>query len=161
VADRFHDLQRHRALCEQTQGPVGKPLRRRPEAKGNDFGLLLAVEYLGAEPALGLALECDLEPFRHQAFPQSLNRARSTVERLSNLGVRPVRAIGVGLQQDTRPPHLLSGDASLLQSGKDLPLGIRQPNDILLSHGPILLGWAQHDQNHPARLPEITSVTKH
>ena len=64
------------------------------EPQGNDLGLLLAVQHLAADPALRLAVDCDLEPFRHQTFPKPLDRSRSTVDTM--LGdpasvVRPVR----------------------------------------------------------------------
>jgi hypothetical protein len=141
-------------LGEQPECPVGKPFRRLPKPQGDDLGLLLAVEHLAADPALRFALEGDLEPFGHQAFAQALHGMRPTIEGVGDPGVRPVRTVHIGLQQDAGPPHFLGRNSLLLQQpGQHLPLGVRQPNNVFLSHGPTLRGWGHHDQNRPMRLP--------
>jgi hypothetical protein len=85
------------------------------EPQGDDLGLLLAVEHLAADPALGLAVEGGLEPARHQPLPKALHRSRPTVERVGDLGVRPIRPVRVGLEEDARSPSLLGRDPGSLQ----------------------------------------------
>ncbi len=78
MADRLDDLQRHGALGEQTQRPVGKPLRRWTEAQGDDLGFLLAVENLAADTALGLTVEGDTDKDlgRHHLWVSALSSLR-------------------------------------------------------------------------------------
>jgi hypothetical protein len=68
---------------------------------------LLAVENLSANPALGLAIERDLEPLGHEAFPNVFHGFRATVEGIGDLGVGPVRSVGIRLDQNLGTTHLL------------------------------------------------------
>jgi hypothetical protein len=67
------------------------------------------------------------------------HRLGAAAERFGNLPIRPRRAVGVGLEQNLRPPNLLAGSAQLLHNHRQMfPLLIRQTNDELLSHQSLL-----------------------
>lgn len=68
-----------------------------------------------------------------------LHRLGAAAERLGNLPIRPRRAIGIGLEQNLRPPNLLACSAQLPDHATQLvTFLIRQTNHILLSHQSLL-----------------------
>jgi hypothetical protein len=68
-----------------------------------------------------------------------LHRLGAAAIRLGNLPVRPRGAIGIGLEQNLRPPDFLAGSAELLyHAAQFFPFRIRQTNHILLLHQSLL-----------------------
>ena len=104
---------------------------------------MLAVEDLTTHPLLESAVERGLEPFCHQAFANVFHRFRAAVEGVGDLGVDPVGAVRIRLEQHLGTTHLLRRHMALLgKTVQNIPLRIGQANNILLVHGPILLGGA-------------------
>jgi hypothetical protein len=154
MAHRLHDFQNDGLFGQQSQSPVGESFRRQPQPQGNDLGFLISVEDLSTNSTLRFAVERDLKPFGHETLPNVFYGLRATIECVSDLRIRPVGPIRICLEQNSGAKDLLSRNPSLLdQTTQYLPLGIRQPNNILLLHGPTLLGWAYIDQKCQRTLP--------
>jgi hypothetical protein len=68
-----------------------------------------------------------------------LHRLGTTAKRLGDLPIRPRRTIGIGLEQNLRPPDFLTRSAQLLyHATKFFPLLIRQTNHVFLPHQSLL-----------------------
>jgi hypothetical protein len=103
-----------------------------------------------------------LEACGHETLANVFDGVRTTVERVGNLRIGPVRAIRIRLEQRVGTQHLLGRNPSLLdQIVQHFSLSIREPNNILLWHGPTLLGWAYIAHNCPGTLPQFRSLTEH
>lgn len=140
MADGRHDLQRDGLFREEAEGPVGEAWRWWPQPQGNDLGFLLAVEDLPTDAPLWLAVERKLKAVYHEALPHVFDGLCVAVKRVRNLGIGPTGAIHIGFEQDPGTQHLLRRDPWLFdQTVQQLPLGLRQANNILFSHGPTLL----------------------
>ena len=86
-----------------------------------------------------------LAAFGHETLAHIFDGLRTTVERVGDLHIGPVRAIRIRLEQHVGTQHLLRRNPSLLdQIVQHFSLSIREPNNISLWHGPTLLGWCQH-----------------
>ena len=77
---------------------MGVALRGRPEAQGDDLGLLPAVEQFGNRRVLALlAVEGPLEALEHAAAAHVLDRGGAAATGLGDLGIDPgIGAVGVG-----------------------------------------------------------------
>jgi hypothetical protein len=74
-------------------------------------------------------------------LPNILHRLGAAAQRLGDLPIRPIRSIGIGigLEQNLRPPNLLARSAQLPDHSAQLvPFFIRQTNHKLLSHQSLL-----------------------
>ena len=139
MADRLDDAEFDDAPGEQAQGPRGVALRRRPEAQGDDLGLLLAVEQLGDRRVVALlAVEGQVETLEHAAAAHVLDRGGAAATGLGDLGIDPgIGPVDVGEQQDVGATRLLASGAEPLQGVlAQRAFLVREPDDILLpGHG--------------------------
>lgn len=72
-------------------------------------------------------------------LPHILHRLGAATIRLGDLPIRPRRPIGIGLEQNLRPPNFLAGSAQLFDYPiQFFPFLIRQTNHIFLSHQSLL-----------------------
>ncbi len=88
----IHDLQRHDLLSQQLQRPTHTPFGPGTTGNRDQPALLLAVEHVfDAGTSLLLTLQCRVESFFDEPFPQRLDRPHSHPERLGGLGVLQLR----------------------------------------------------------------------
>jgi hypothetical protein len=111
---------------------------------------LLAVEQFGPRRLVPrLAVEGDFKPQRHEPFANVLDRLSATANGFRDLGVGPGRTVGIGFQKDLGAADLLGRTPELFDHRRQRgPFRIREPNDILLLHGPTLRGCG-HDAKKP------------
>jgi len=101
MTDRLDDFQLDHFASQQPQTAVGIPLRWRPQAGGDDPGLLFAVEqFLRRGLAALPALECLVETMLDKALSNRLGRPRATREGIRNSCIRPTRPIRICLEQN-------------------------------------------------------------
>jgi hypothetical protein len=140
-ADRFHDLQFHHLIGQQPQRPMAEAGGRLAQPHGDQLRLGGAIEQLRRWRCRAFsANQRTLKAFQDECLPHVLNRPRSTTDRLADLGVIPRWPVGVDLEQDRRPPQFL-GLALFLLDGRfaNRPFLVREPHDILLVHGNLLV----------------------
>jgi hypothetical protein len=140
MTDRPYDPQLHNPPRQQSQGPVGIPWRWGRKTHRDHLRFLLAVQQLRSRRILPLdPIERLLKPAFHQMLADVLHRLGAAAKRLGDSPIGPIWTIGIGLEQNLRPPNLLAGSAQLLYHPAQLfPFLIRQTNHILLSHQSLL-----------------------
>jgi hypothetical protein len=128
---------------------------RLAQPHGDQFRLAGAVEQFRRRRRRPfLANQCPLEAFQDERLPHVLDGPRPAANRLADLGVIPRGPVGVGLEQDRRPPQFLRL-ARFLLDGRfaNRPFLVREPHDILLVHGNLLVD-REVPQNRRSWQPE-------
>jgi hypothetical protein len=90
-----------------------------------------------------------------ESVTKPLHGSRPTRECVSDTLIRPIRAIGIGLEQHLSTPHLLPGPFQLLDNTLKLDsFWLRQSNNIQLPHGtpPCVPRASQVSPKSPIRL---------
>src|SRR5262249_43848927 len=125
----------------QLQSPVSVTRGRLTQTQGDQLGLGLPIEFArrGRFRAF-FALQSQLEAFGDQTFADILDRLHPAVKGGGNLHVRPVGSIGIRLEQDLSATKLLRRSLEILDDLlTDATLFLRQPHNILLVHGTLLV----------------------
>src|SRR5437879_5123498 len=108
-----------------------------------------------------LANQRPLEAFEDEGLPHVLDRSRPATDRLADLRVIPRRPIGVGLEQDRRPPQFLRLTRFLFDGRfANRPFLVRESNNILPVHGNLLVD-KEVPQNRRSWQPENLVWTGH
>src|SRR5262249_39779171 len=101
MTDRLHNVQRHRLVGQEAQSPAGMPGRRRPAPECDQACLTHAIqEWRAGGALLWLPVEGGLQPVFDQTLSDAQHSINTDGEALSDLGIRPSRAIRIGFQQD-------------------------------------------------------------
>ena len=98
MADRFDNLQFDHFTSKQTQSPFAIACRWRTEPHGDHLRFLAAIEQFLRPGGRGfLAVQSLLKAEFDKSLPDILDGLRAAGKSLSNSGVRPRRAIRIGL----------------------------------------------------------------
>lgn len=115
--------------------PIGLGLRGRRTRQRDQLRFLLAIE-LAVLPAGGLlAMQRRIQAFGGELLTHTLDGHARGVQRLGDPLVRPsVGAVGVGLEQDVRPPSHRGGVGAGVNEPLERPaLLSRESNDNLMT----------------------------
>ena len=108
---------------------------------GDQFRLGRAIEQLRRRRCRPfLANQRSLEAFKDERLPHILDRLPPTSDRLTDFGIAPSRPVGVGFEQNRRPPQFFRLALFLLDGRvANRPFLFRESHNILLLHGNLLV----------------------
>ena len=162
MADGLDHFQRHELVGEQMQSPPSKARWRFAQTHRNPLRFLHAIEQLGRRRSRSrLTIQRLLKPFGDELLSQRLNHPRGAIKRLADLQITPRRTVHIRLQEDLSATDLLRSSLQLLNGlATNLTLFFREPNDLLLVHGNLLVTRRFLDFP-PTTQPEPLALTTH
>jgi hypothetical protein len=114
MTDRPDNAQLHDPPGQQPQRPVGIPRRRRRKTHRDHLRLLLAIQQLRRRIPAFDPVERLFKATLHQMLTDIFHRFGAAAKRLGDPPIRPVWPIGIGFEQNLRPPNFLAGSTQLL-----------------------------------------------
>jgi hypothetical protein len=99
MADRLHNVQSHRLVCQEPQGPAGLPCRWLTAPEREQSCLALAIQAWCAGGALlFLPVESGLQPVCDQTLSDAQHGIDTDGETLGDPGIRSSRTIRISFQ---------------------------------------------------------------